>query len=539
MLMPAMKTNPVIGSFLTFILATACVAQEDVGRLPAIEKVEIRHRAFYVNGKPFFPLMAWLQGTQNLALVKASGMNATAGYTGAGGRRNIAAYLVQAQQTGLYGVMPFEETLKGNPSLLGYIHGDEPDLTRQVSDARVEGAKTLHLNPQTPLWKLVDGDLNSWSVLDPLDGASVTIHLPAPVTLASVGLAVTISKGLALPKEIILESGGKELLRTAVAGQRGRQKFTLPQPASVQDLTMRVTATTPGEQAYGSLGEIEGYDAQGNNVLLSRPRRVPRAMPDETLREYASIKAADPTRPIFMTLTGHFIPFFKELSEEQRTKLYPHYVQATDVVGYDIYPIYGWNKPEWLYLCHDATEQLVHLAGSRPVYAWIETSKGGQWTGPLERQIDVTPEDIRAEVWMCICRGATAIGYFTHIWKPSYAQFGVPEGNRRALKQINDQITRLTPAILGEVCEKPPTLESSSNVKFDLLARKSGNALYLFAVNYDERRKSAEATIKVAGLSAGTAVEVVDEGRTLRSTDGAFQDSFTPLAVHVYRIQTP
>ena len=531
-----MKAIPAIVCLLTLIVGSACVAQEDVGRLPAIEKVEIRNRAFHVNGKPFFPLMAWLQGTQNLASLKACGMNATAGYTGAGGRRNIAAYLAQAQQTGLYGVMPFEETLKGNPSLLGYIHGDEPDLTHQVSDARVEGAATLHLNPQTPLWKLVDGDLNSWSVLDPLEGASVTVHLPAPVRLTSVGVAITISKGLALPKEVVFESGGKELLRTAVTGQRGRQKFALPQPASVQDLTARITSTTPGEQVYGSLGEIEGYDAQGNNVLLSRPRRVPRAMPDETQREYASIKTADPSRPVFMTLTGHFIPFFKEWSEEQRTQLYPRYVQAADVVGYDIYPIYGWNKPEWLYLCHDATEQLVRLAGSRPVYAWIETSKGGQWTGPLENQKDVTPEDIRAEVWMCICRGATAIGYFTHIWKPSYAQFGVPEANRRALKQINDQITRLTPAILGEACETSPTIESSSGVKLDLLARKSGKALYVFAVNYDERRKPAEATIKVAGLSAEASVEVVDEGRTLRSAEGAFRDNFAPLAVHVYRI---
>lgn len=92
------------------------------------------------------------------------------------------------------------------------------------------------------------------------------------------------------------------------------------------------------------------------------------------------------------------------------------------------------------------------------------------------------------------------------------------------------------PAILGEACEISPTIESSSGVKLDLLARKSGNALYVFAVNYDERRKPAEATIKVAGLPAEASVEVVDEGRTLRSAEGAFRDNFAPLAVHVYRI---
>ena len=35
-------------------------------------------------------------------------------------------------------------------------------------------------------------------------------------------------------------------------------------------------------------------------------------------------------------------------------------------VGYDIYPIYGYNKPEWLCLSHEATDQLVRLAGKCP-----------------------------------------------------------------------------------------------------------------------------------------------------------------------------
>ena len=213
---------------------------------------------------------------------------------------------------------------------------------------------------------------------------------------------------------------------------------------------MAVHSSYPGEQVWGSIGEIEGFDAAGKNVLLAPPRYEPRARPAETLKEYQAIKAADPTRPVFMTLTGHFHPHFQQWTAEQRTSLYPEYIQATDVVGYDIYPIYGWNKPEWIYLVHDATGLLSEQAGSRPVYAWIETGKGGQWTGPLERQKDVTPAHIRAEVWMAICQGATAIGYFTHVWKPSYQQFGVPEENRQALRRMNDQITRLAPAILGQ-----------------------------------------------------------------------------------------
>ncbi|HRZ91673.1 MAG TPA: hypothetical protein P5022_02080 [Candidatus Paceibacterota bacterium] len=299
---------------------------------------------------------------------------------------------------------------------------------------------------------------------------------------------------------------------------------------------MQVESVQAGDQVWGSLGEIEAYDAGGANVLECRPRYVARAAPEETMRRYRAVKGGDSSRPLFMTLTGHFHPFFQRYSDEQRA-MYPRYIEAADVVGYDIYPIYGWNKPEWLYLVHDATDLLVRMAGPRPVYAWIETSKGGQWTGDLARQKDVRPEHIRAEVWMSICRGATAIGYFTHIWKPEYAQFGVPEENVRALRQINEQITRLTPAILGQPSPRAASIQSIDSVKLDLRARQSSGALYLFAVNYDERALETTATIRVEGLAAGHAVAVVDENRTLPAQDGSFADKFAPLAVHIYRIE--
>jgi hypothetical protein len=75
--------------------------------------------------------------------------------------------------------------------LLGCIHDDEPDLTQQVSDAEVEPAKHLKINRSTPLWKLLDGDLTSWSVLDPLEGASLTIKLKKPVTVESLAVSAT------------------------------------------------------------------------------------------------------------------------------------------------------------------------------------------------------------------------------------------------------------------------------------------------------------------------------------------------------------
>jgi hypothetical protein len=259
--------------------------------------------------------------------------------------------------------------------------------------------------------------------------------------------------------------------------------------------------------------------------------------PAQTLVQYKKIKAADPSRPVFMTFTGYFLPFFKKFNDAELAR-YPKYVKAADVIGYDIYPIYGWNKPQWIHLVHDGTKRLAELAGDKPIYAWIETSRGGQWTGPLKGQKEVTPTHIRAEVWMAICRGATAIGYFTHVWKPSYNQFGVPAKNRKALAKINAQITRLAPEILAAPPKQPVTLDAADGVKVDVMARATPGGITVFAVNYDERLKQTKVTVKIDKLPAGTEVLVVDENRTITSQAGAFTDSFAPLAVHIYRIRS-
>lgn len=505
---------------------------------PPIQTVTIGEgRVFRVNGEPLFPIMVWLQDPGNFQAVKDCGMNTTAGYwTGSGGTKNAAEYLDLVRKAGLYGVLPFDPALKGRPNLLGYIHGDEPDLPHQVNDAEVAAASDLRVNKSTPLWKIVDGVTHSWSVLDPMDGASIAIRLKEPVTVERLAVYLTISSGLAVAKEVTFEADGRKILDATLEAKKGQQVLPLSEPATFKELKMTVRSSYPGKQDWGSISEIEGFDASGKNVLLSPPRNEPRALPKDVQAEYEAIRKADPSRPVFMTLTGNFHPHFGKWTDQQRASLYPAYIKAADVVGYDIYPIYGWNKPEWIYLVHDATALLVKLAGPRPVYSWIETSKGGQWTGALENQKPVTPQDIRAEVWMSICGGATAIGYFTHVWKPSYSQFGVPDENRKALRQINDQITRLAPAILGD---RPPSavkLEGAGDVKLAVMARKHAGRLYVFAVNYDERKVAASPTIQIEGLPAGSQVEVVDEDRTLRSEAGSFADTFEPLAVHVYSV---
>ncbi|MBD3292050.1 MAG: hypothetical protein GF393_03940 [Armatimonadia bacterium] len=513
-------------------LATTVIAQ------PEIETVSTdENRALRVNDERFFPIMIWLQNPENFPRAIDAGINTIAGYwPGSGDTEDVVEYLGLVEEAGLLGVMPWHEGLIGHPRLLGFIHDDEPDLSHTVSDATVTAAEHMRLNSSTPLSRIVDGVTHSWSVLDPMEGAEITVELAEPATIERIGVWLTISEGLAVAREVGFVGDGEEIARAELVAKKGRQEIGLEEPVTLQTLTMRVESAYPGENVWGSVGEVEGFNAAGENMLLSPPREVPRQQPEETLSIYNAIKQAGAQRPVFMTLTARFADFSERWTDEQKQNLYPGYVQAADVVGFDVYPIYGWARPDWIDRVHDATQQLVKLAGDRPVYAWIETSKGSQWVSE-ERQMDVTPEHIRNEVWQAITAGATAIGYFTHIWKPAYSQFGVPDENVAMMRQVNGQITRLTPALLAPECTRKVGISLEGDLRADVLARQAEGGLYLFAVNYDPSATDGEATISVEGLAAGTQIEVVDETRTLTADDGAFTDHFDALAVHIYRIE--
>lgn len=520
--------------FVAVSIVVLCTVASLVGaeKSAPIRSVTIGENAeLRVNGQPFLPLMLWLQSDARIADGLAAGVNT---FAGNGGRLSSRDYLDALGAAGLYGIVDFDQRSIGHPALLGWIHGDEPDLPRTVNDAQVAAGEGLRVNNSTPLERILDGVTHSWSVLDPLQGAAVTVRLKEPALIHRVSLWLTISGNLSVAKDVALLADGREILAATLKKEKGEQRFELSEPVRVGALTLQVRSTYPGEQVWGSIGEIAAYDAQEKNVLLSPPRNVPRATTEAVVEEYRKIKAADSTRPIFVTFTAQFMRVFDKYDEATKQRLYPAYVEGADVVGFDVYPIFGWAKPEWLHRVADGVTELRALAGPRrPIYAWIETNKGSRWVSP-ERQIEVRPEDTRAEVWMALIRGATAIGYFTHRWVPDYKQFA-PEGPMvRELRRLNDQLTQLAPALLAPAAPVAITMntgETPSHFK----ATVWDGQIYVFAQNIDLEQQGATARFSVAGLAAGTAIEVLDEGRTIVADRDSFRDTMAPLAEHVYR----
>ncbi len=542
-----MKITCTALALLCLLIVGSAVAAE----LPPIRAVQVGpNREIRVNGRPFLPIMLFCQSDERIEDGLSIAANTFASNCG---DLSKAEWLDKLADAGLYGIVHWDEDCIGRPNLLGWIHNDEPDNRRRVIDAQVGAADNMNLNPDTPLERLVDGQTNSWTVFDPIAPSEVTVTLDAPATVQSVGVYLTISGEMPVAKDVVFLADGRQVLEATLAKRSGQQKFALPSPVTFTRLTFRIVSAYEGGGSWGSVGEIQAFDRDGENVLLSEPRTVPKSMPEDIAPYYRTIKENDPSRPVFLTLCPLFMESDTTYGPELKARIYPAYIELCDVAGTDYYPIFGENYPSRLDKVARCVEQLVDLAGPRPVFIWLETNTGSRWITPSV-QVPLKPMHTRAEVWMALIRGATAIGYFTHKWRDPdgtdhYMQFA-PEGEMvEELKRLNQRLTRLAPALLASPSEIEVGMTMSDRLPCHFKTTRHEESLYVFAQNIhvddnqaglrqgeDISPRGGTATFRVEGLKEGTRIEVVDEERSITAGDGTFADEFGPLAVHVYRI---
>lgn len=262
--------------------------------------------------------------------------------------------------------------------------------------------------------------------------------------------------------------------------------------------------------------------------------------PESMLAAYRRCKEADPSRPVVLDFAPTFMTALelgKDMSPEKKREIYPAYARAADIVTYNVYPVWGHNRPDKLDWVAEAADDLKALVGSdKPFFAMIETTTGWREIPP-EEQKPLSHQDVRAEVWMAVIRGATGVIYFTHRFKPTFSEHGLDAERHAAIKAVNERLTRLAPAILAAPAGVAVRMTMAGDLPCHLKATKHQGAVYVFAQNIDMKRRTGKATFTVAGLKAATAIEVIDENRTLTAGDGTFTDEFGPLAEHVYRLE--
>jgi hypothetical protein len=504
---------------------------------------------FRLNGRPFLPITGWLQGPANLPKLADAGMNAIAGYhRGADGRGALGtadAYGKAAGDAGLYFFCGYDrrfpeemERVRALGNVLGWMQHDEPDLPSRTNDVRVAVKSKLAINPSRPLMYLADGDPKTSAVFAPMAGAEVEFVYPKAVTVTRVALGNGPDGAKA--KELSLSVDGKEVLRATLPADTAMHPFPLATPATFQSLALKILSVHEGAKvAWGTFTGVDGFDESGANVLGSPSRLVPQQSPAQTREDWKALKALDPRRPVLLTFCSMFFSEFHNTSwwtTPQARELYPQYVGCADAYGIDIYPIYGWNQPRKIGQVARAAAELRALVGpGKPLYQWIETLEGGFG----DKAHPVTGREIRNEVYQALASGCTAIGYFTHRFKPTFAEFGVSAENAAALRTLNAEITALGPALLGPDAPAQPTLEIAGGLASVCHAKSDGKTVTVIAVNMDGENRGGEGTFRLPGLKAGTPVAVCGENRALTAGDGQWQDAFGSLAAHVYQFPQP
>jgi hypothetical protein len=527
-----------------------------------------------VDGKPLLPIFVWLQPVSNFDMLVSLGINTFMG-EGAGAE-TTKEFLDAAQTRGVWGIIHSREEnwpLKDHPALLTWMFGDEPDLPARVSyeslwakspgpDGSIniwwEGEQPTETNISGQGWPNMESTVLSGGVWLGLDGNSLPpdghfharYRIEVPETRTFTLWSREFGKSWGSPTWWRFDDGEWqhtprdiktiEVKRVASNLSIGWHRYASAQlSAGAHSFEVKVDE---GRTRGRSLEVVENdYLAAFDAFLLTTseqepltpdPPLRPRVLPEQVAEQYKALKAADPKRPAYLNLTASFYEQFQRYDDAT----YAAYCRATDIIGYDLYPVTGWGRPEWVPLIGLATAKLRELGGGGvPVWAILECTTKLRWVS--QERLDqighprgAHADELRAMVWLAVVNGATGIGYFPHRWEP-YRQAEISEELQAEMKRTNRQLTDLAPAILGPDAPRPIAHDDIEGGPVQTLTRQHAGALYVFAVN--TTREAARARFRVP---AGTRVEAYEEDRTIGAEANGFEDSFAPLGVHVYII---
>jgi hypothetical protein len=281
----------------------------------------------------------------------------------------------------------------------------------------------------------------------------------------------------------------------------------------------------------------EPDNAQWNSVTQTYD---PPILPSEIVNRYNAMKANDATRPIFLNL-GQGVAgdgWWGRGTRTNHPEDYPLYLQGCDIASFDIYPFASSTDPRYAPV---KDKPWVIPYGVDRLNTWKQgTQTDVVWNFVECTNISgygkATATQVKAEVWMSLVHGSMGILYFVHQMDP-FIEAGLLADPvmTAAVTEINNQIHALAPVLNSPTIPNGATVQSSNpDVPVDIMVKAYDGATYLFAVGM--RDGSTTATFQVAGMDGPAMAEVLGEGRSISVAGGSFQDTFTPYAVHLYRI---
>ena len=276
-------------------------------------------------------------------------------------------------------------------------------------------------------------------------------------------------------------------------------------------------------QAWHTVDEPDNAQPNGNGGY------GPCILPSQLVAAYNTIEAHDTTRPVFLNFGRGVsdIHYVGRGTCTGDTSYYPAAMQGGDIISFDIYPVANYSGQ--LELIPNGVDNLRTWAnGKKIIWNFVEGADINGGAVP-------TSDQIRAEVWMSLIHGSQGIIYFVHQLSPTFREDGIFNYPTivQAVTNINAQVTSLAPVLNSpSILNDVQVSSNSAGLPINIIEKQLGGATYVFAV--DMRNNSATATFTVPGVSSGTAV-VIGENRQVTISNGKFQDSFAPYAVHLYQ----
>lgn len=280
----------------------------------------------------------------------------------------------------------------------------------------------------------------------------------------------------------------------------------------------------------------------GDEPDNAQPRRDgqpgwgPPIPPEQIIEDYQRMREIDPSRPVFLNL-GQGVAWDRWYGRGVRTNHpedYPLYVQGADIVSFDIYPVVHSHpdvKGKLWYVAYGVARLRHWTNYQKIVWNCIECSR---ISNP---DVKPSPEQVRAEVWMSIIHGSRGIVYFVHQFKPTFieASLLVDPELKDGVARINRRIHELAPVLNSPTVRNAVAVSTEpASVPVAYMVKQKDGAIYIFAVAMRDRPVTASFRLLVP--TGATAVEVLDENRSVPLRDGQFVDQFVGYGVHLYKI---
>ena len=264
----------------------------------------------------------------------------------------------------------------------------------------------------------------------------------------------------------------------------------------------------------------------------------PPVTPEKIVARFNAMKAADPTRPVYLGM-GQGVAWDNWVGRGVRTRKpedYPEYAKGGDIVSFDIYPVVHDNGEikGKLWKVPFGVERLVQWTeGKKPVWNALECTR---ISSPNAKP---TPAQVRTEVWMSLIHGSRGIVYFVHQFAEAgkFIEAALLADNEMsaAVGKLNKEIMGLAPVLNSPTVGSTARVASDNKaVPIDVMIKRYGGDTYVFAVAM--RDGPARANFVVKGLNGKSSAEVLGENRKIDVIDGKFADDFKGYAMHLYRI---